>query len=126
MSAKSTRHRRNQKAESNLLDHDRIEQRALQIARSEGRGLIGEEDRDRAREELLAPEETTGEPEISPEMNPQITAWDEAPASAGKRADKVLPEDEASIGKELAEKGLRGPRLTRNGEDPLLRGEELD
>ncbi len=103
-----------------------IEQRAMQIARNEGRGLITQEDRDRAEEELLAPNETLGEPEISPGMAPQITAWDEAPASAGKRAAKVTPEDEASVGKELAEKGLRGPRLTRSGKDPLLRGEETE
>jgi hypothetical protein len=123
MSTKSTRHRRNQKAESNLLDHDLIEQRALQIARDEGRDLISQEDRARAREELLAPNEVTGEPEISPEMHPQITAWDEAPASTGKKVDKVTPEDEASIGKELVEKGMRGPRRTRSGEDPLRRSQ---
>ncbi|HUB68000.1 MAG TPA: hypothetical protein VL981_11000 [Candidatus Methylacidiphilales bacterium] len=119
MSAKSTRHRRNQKAESSLLDHDLIEQRALQIARNEGRDQISQEDRARAREELLAPNEITGEPEISPDMSPQITAWDEAPASTGKKIEKVEPEDEASIGKELVEKGMRGPRRTRSGEDPL-------
>ena len=124
MKTKSSRHRRNQEVESRLLDHDLIEQRALQISRIEGHDFITEDDRQRAREELMAPHEPMGEPEISPDMEPQITAWDEAPASSGTRAPKVKPEDEASIRKELAEKGLRGPRRTRQGEGPLRRTSE--
>ena len=122
MSAKSSRHRRNQKAEARLLDRDPVEQRALQIARMEGREAISQEDRRRAGEELLAPNEARNEPEIAPGMEPQITVWDEAPASSGTRAFKVEPEDEASIGKELVEKGLRGPRRNRQGDDPLGEG----
>lgn len=109
MSKKSQRHRENQKNESRLLDQDPVEQRALQIARDEGRDEITEEDRERSQEELLAPNEVPTDPEISPGMEPQVEVWDEAPASTGKRAFKVKPEDEASIGKELAEKGLRAP-----------------
>jgi len=113
MSSKSTRHRHNQEAESRRLDHDLVEQRALQIARLEGRDEISQDDRERAEEELVAPNETPNAPEISPDMEPQITAWDEAPASSGKRAFKVEPEDEASVGKELIEKGLREPNRLR-------------
>jgi hypothetical protein len=123
MSKKSSRHRRNERAESRLLDHDAIEQRALQISRNEGHETITQDDRRRAREELLAPNEATGVPEVSPEMKPEITAWDEAPGSSGSKAVKVEPEDEASIGKELVEKGLRGPRRTRQGDDPLRRSD---
>jgi len=119
MSAKSTRHRHNQKDESRLLDHDPIEQRALQIARSEGRDDISEDDRDRAKSELRAPNDIPVEPEITPGMEPQLTAWDEAPASSGTRSPRVEPEDEASIGKELVEKGLRRPRRNQDGSDPL-------
>jgi hypothetical protein len=121
MSSKSTRHRHNQAAESRLMDESLIEQRAAQIARDEGRDLPTAEDRARAREELLAPNETLGDPEVSPELGRDITAWDEAPESSGKRVERVMPEDEASIGKELAEKGMKGPCRTRNGEDPLWR-----
>ena len=114
MSVQSHHHRENQKDESRRLDHDLIEQRALQIARQENRDTINDDDRQRASEELLAPNETaTDAPEISPDMEPEITAWDEAPASSGQRAPKVLLEDENSVGKDLVEKGLRGPRSTR-------------
>jgi hypothetical protein len=111
MSAKSNRHRKNRETESRLLDDSEIEQRALQIARQEGRGLITAEDRARAREELLAPNEVSDEPEVSPELgSKEVTTWDEAPGSSGKQVPKVKLEDEASIGKDLIEKGLRGPR----------------
>ncbi len=114
MSAKSNRHRQNKHTESRRLNHDLVEQRALQISRIEGHDVITQEDRERAREELFAPNETPDAPEVAAEME-KITAWDEAPASSGTRAVKVEPEDETSIGKELIEKGLRGPRRTRQG-----------
>jgi hypothetical protein len=109
MSAKSQRHRGNQRIESRRLNLDLIEQRALQIARSEGRDLPTDDDRQRARDELLAPNEPVPEaPEISLETA-ELTAWDEAPESSGHRVPKVEPEDETSLGKDLIEKGLRGP-----------------
>lgn len=111
MSEKSIRHHHNQQTESRRLDHDLIEQRALQIARDEGRDAIDSSDRTRAKEELLAPNEVDSEaPEITSDMDPRVTAWDESPDSSGKSAVKVPLEDEASVGKELFEKGLRGPR----------------
>jgi hypothetical protein len=111
MSSKTNRHRKNQASESRLLDHSDIEQRALQIARLEGRDEIIDDDRSRAREELLAPNEVREEPEVTPELGSKdVTVWDEAPASSGTKAGKVKPDDEASIGKELIEKGLRYPR----------------
>ena len=124
MSAKSTRHHHNQQTESRLLDHDQVEQRALQISRDEGRDAISEDDRDRAREELLAPNETEVQPETTPDMNEKVTAWDEAPASSGTQAPTVRPEDDHSIGKELVENGLRGPHRTRQGEEPLISDQE--
>jgi hypothetical protein len=112
MSSKSNHHRKNQAAESRLIDESPIEQRAVQIARDEGR------------EKLLAPNETLGDPEVAPELGGDITAWDEAPGDSGHRVERVMPEDEASIGKELVEKGLRGPRRTQSGSDPLRRTED--
>jgi len=122
MSTKSKRHHRNKRSESRLLDRDLIEQRALQISRDERRDTISQDDRERAETELYAPNEFQEPPEITPGMEPQVTAWDEAPASAGHQVSKVEPEDEASVGKELIEKGLRAPRRDRQGGDPLFRG----
>ena len=122
MSSKSTRHRHNQAEESRLLDGSEIEQRAVQIARDEGRDIPSADDRARAREELLGPNETLGDPEVTPELGGRdLTAWDEAPEDHGHQVKRVRPEDEASIGKELVEKGMRGPRRTSTGEDPLRR-----
>jgi hypothetical protein len=114
MSTKSNRQKKNQAAESRLLDQSKIEQRAMQIARDEGRGLITADDRARAREELLAPNDNPGDPETAPELGAEgVTAWDEAPGSSGHQVERVAPEDEASVGKELVEKGLRGPHQAR-------------
>jgi len=122
MSSKSTRHRHNQAEESRLLDHSEIEQRAVQIARDEGRETPDASDRARAREELLAPNETLGDPEVTAEMGAgDITAWDEAPEDSGHMVPKVGLEDENAIGKDLVEKGLRGPKRTQSGGDPLRR-----
>lgn len=121
MSSKSTRSRHNQAAESRLIDESQLEQRAMQIAREEGRETPSEDDRARAREELLGPNETQGDPEITPEMGGDITAWDEAPGASGHKVQDVIPDDENSIGKDLVEKGMRGPRRTQSGEDPLRR-----
>jgi len=109
----SSKSRQNQSTESRLLDENGVEQRALQIARDEGRGLITEEDRTRAREELLASNENGGNPEVTPEMGGDHAAWDESPKENGTHVPNVIPDDEKSIGKELVEKGLRGPRETR-------------
>ncbi len=116
MSTKSHRNHLNQEAESRLIDHSPIEERAVEIALQEGRDEVSDEDRARAREELLAPNETQGDPEVAPELGvKEVTAWDEAPESSGHRVERVLPEDETSIGKELIENGLRGPRKSTPG-----------
>lgn len=123
----SSHHRKNQASESRLLDDSAIEQRAVQIARDEGRETPNESDRHRARKEELAPNETEGDPEVSPELGDRdVTVWDEAPGSSGRQVPKVLPEDEISIGKELTENGLRGPTRTHYGEDPLRRPNPVD
>jgi hypothetical protein len=43
-----------------------------------------------------------------PELDPRtenLTAWDEAPASAGTAAPRVVPEDETSIAEQLVYEG---------------------
>jgi hypothetical protein len=117
----SKHNRENQASESRLMDDSKIEQRAMQIARDEGREVPDADDRARAREELLGPNETTGDPEVAPELGEEITAWDEAPGSSGHKVADIIPDDETSIGKDLVENGLRGPRRTQSGEDPLRR-----
>jgi hypothetical protein len=124
-SAKSRHHRQNKAAESRLIETNPIEERAAEIAGAEGHEPITADDRRRAREELLAPNETPGPPEVGPELGREITAWDEASESSGTRAVRIAPEDEASIGKELVEKGLRGPRQRRRAEVSDLPPEQI-
>jgi hypothetical protein len=101
---------KNQAAASRLLDESAVEQRALQIARLEGRDLATEDDRARAREELLAPNQTTGDPEVAPELGAaKVTAWDEAPGDNGAQVPVAGPDDEQTIMEDLTEHGLRGP-----------------
>ena len=124
MSSKSTRHRHNQAEESRLLDHSEIEQRAVQIARDEGRETPDASDRARAREELLGPDETLGDPEVTAEMGAaNITEWDVAPEDSGHMVEKVGLDDENAIGKDLVEKGMRGPKRTHSGSVKLRRPE---
>jgi hypothetical protein len=81
----SSHSKKNRAAESRLLDESAIEQRAMQIARDDGRGLITQDDRARAREELLAPNQNVGDPEVAPELGENVAEWDEAPAPAELR-----------------------------------------
>ncbi len=107
--------KKNQAAESRLIDESEIEARAVQIARDEGRDVVNADDRARAREELLAPNENEGAAEVSPELGvAEVTAWDEAPGDSGHKVPRVLPEDETAVGQELIEKGLRGPAPHRH------------
>jgi len=109
MSAKSHRNRQNRKQENHILDTDPLEQRALQIARDEGRDEITKEDRERAEIELYATSEPAEAPEVLPGVETEVTAWDEAPASSGRHVPNIIPEDETNVSKDLVEKGLRVP-----------------
>jgi hypothetical protein len=60
---------KNQAADSRPLDESAVEQRALQIARLDSRELITDDDRTRAREELLTPEDTTPPIEVTGSEN---------------------------------------------------------
>jgi hypothetical protein len=44
-------------------------------------------------------------PEVTPETA-QLTEWDKPPTTTGAAAPKVGPDDEAMIGKDLAEEGV--------------------
>ena len=109
--------KRNQAEESRLLNNSEIEQRAMQIARDEGRGIPSADDRARASEELLAPNEEVADPEVTPELGEQIQAWDEAPGESGTKTPDIIPEDNQSVGKDLVEKGMRGPTKNSLADD---------
>jgi len=60
-------------------------------------------------EELEAAADETPTAAIPPELDERtkdLTAWDEAPTSAGTAAPKVMPEDEASVDEQLVDEGV--------------------
>ena len=81
----------------------------MQIARDEGRGTPSADDRARAREELQTPNGAPLDPEVAPELGGDRTSADEAPGESGRKIPNIIFDDEESIGKELVEKGMKGP-----------------
>ena len=117
MSSKSTRHRENRAAEAHLLEASVLEQRALQIARSEGRHGINASDRARAEEELLAPNEVVGVPELGSKLGGQEPSpWGQPPGHTGRQAETVRPEDDGNQIRDLVENGMRGPCRSRHAD----------
>jgi hypothetical protein len=60
-------------------------------------------------EELEAAADETPTDAIPPELDERtkdLTTWDEAPASAGTAAPKVVPEDEAAVEEQLVDEGV--------------------
>ncbi len=81
-----------------------VEQRARELAKTDGRTQPNEADRILAKAEF----EGTVDPQ-SPEVTPEVesvTTWDESPEASGIQATNVLPEDEANIDETLVEEGL--------------------
>ena len=83
-----------------------VEDRAKELARMDGRTQPHEGDRQQAQEELLGPAGATSGPEAVDQEVENIVTWDDAPESAGARAQQVLPEDEANIAETLVQEGL--------------------
>jgi hypothetical protein len=84
---------------------DLVEQRALELAKTDGRAEANEKDLAEARAELLSGEPLTAAEVPDPAVD-QITAWDDVPAETGSRAPKFGTEDEANIAQVLVEEGL--------------------
>jgi len=83
-----------------------IEQRARELAHTEGRDKVSDSDRARAREELSGPVHLPTAPEaISPELE-ELVSWDDAASSSGHRVEPVGIGGEASIGEQLVQEGL--------------------
>jgi hypothetical protein len=83
-----------------------VEERALQLARTDGRTEANDGDRAQAKEEFLGPAPDVTGPEAGAEGLEQVTAWDDSPADHGSQAPDILPEDEANIAEVLVQEGL--------------------
>jgi hypothetical protein len=85
--------------------------RAIQGARNTGMNTpksLRNDDPDFDPEELASAADETPTNVTPPELNDdtrELTTWDEAPASAGGAAPKVLPEDEVSAAEQLVYEG---------------------
>ncbi len=98
-----------------------VEERSLEIAKTDGRRTPNEADR------ILAKGELTGTvdpqtPEASPEVE-AIIEWDKSPDASGTRAPAITPADEASVAETLVNEGLEEAdhdvRLSAAGEGTI-------
>lgn len=82
-----------------------IEQRAAELAMSDGRELISDADLAMAAAELAGGGTTTEAPEAD-EMLEQVTTWDEPPTQTGHLVPTPPLEDENAIAEQLVDDGL--------------------
>ena len=80
-----------------------IEQRAREIARSDGRTQPNDLDRSRAREELAGP---TAASEKEPTREEPGRDWQMPLVSSGEKARTVRPEDDENIPEKLIQQGV--------------------
>ena len=80
-----------------------IEERAREIARSDGRSHPNDLDRTSAREELLGP---TSDSEKLPTREEPGRDWQMPLVSTGEKAPTVRPEDDENIVQKLVEEGI--------------------
>jgi len=99
-----------------------VQERALELAKADGRREPNDKDRFTAREELLGAGQEPLPPEAAEPAVENLTSWDEPPEASGSRAPQVLPEDDANIPKRLVEEGLEeadhDQRVTAAEENP--------
>lgn len=88
------------------VTQEMVDERARELARTDGRTEANESDRLQAKEELLGPGADTTGPEAGGEGLEQVTAWDDSPADHGSQSRDILPEDEANIAEVLVQEGL--------------------
>jgi hypothetical protein len=82
-----------------------IEQRAAELARSDGRANATEADYTRAAGELAGGARPPAAPETSPALE-QVTAWDDPVDQSGHRVERTSFDDEENIGAKLIQDGL--------------------
>ena len=80
-----------------------VEERAHEIARSDGRTETNDLDRSRAREELAGPTSASEKPPTKKEPGRD---WGMPLVSSGEKAPTVRPEDEQNIPEKLIQEGL--------------------
>jgi hypothetical protein len=80
-----------------------IEERAREIARSDGREQPNDLDRTRAHEELIG---ATSDSAKSPTREDPGRDWEMPLVSSGEKAPTVRPEDEANIPEKLIQEGI--------------------
>jgi hypothetical protein len=80
-----------------------IEERAREIARSDGRAQPNELDQTRAREELIS---TTSGSDKSSTTEEPATDWYTPRASSGEKTPTVPPEDDENIPAKLIQEGI--------------------
>jgi hypothetical protein len=83
-----------------------VEQRAAELARTEGRNHVIEGDRMRARDELNGPVRAPAPPEAAEPHIDALVSWDEPVDSSGRRAIRLPDAEEATIGEQLVEEGV--------------------
>jgi hypothetical protein len=81
-----------------------IEQRAREIAQSDGRAEANDLDRTQAREELTGPSSDSERPPTREEPGRD---WQMPLVSTGEKAPTVRPEDQQNISQELIEEGIK-------------------
>ena len=80
-----------------------IEERAREIARSDGRAHPNDLDRTRAREELIG---ATSDSEKPPKREEPGRDWQMPLVSTGEKAPTVRPEDDENIPERLVQEGI--------------------
>ena len=80
-----------------------IEERAREIARSDGRLQVNDLDRSRAREDLTGP---TSDSEKLPTNEARGRDWQMPLVSTGDKAPTVRPEDDENIVEKLVQEGI--------------------
>lgn len=82
-----------------------IEQRAAELALSDGRDAYTDADLARASEELGGGTPDVTAPEVDPTLE-QVTAWDDPPEQAGHRVEPIPLDDELNVSEQLIQSGL--------------------
>jgi hypothetical protein len=80
-----------------------VEQRARELAQSDGRAQANDLDQTQAREELTGPMSTSERPPTREEPGRD---WEMPLVSTGEKAPTVRPEDEQNVLEEVVEEGL--------------------
>jgi hypothetical protein len=89
------------------VDPELLAERALEIAKADGREESNEADLATAAAELLPSGDSVPvAPEVDDRAMENLTAWDEPLEARGGEVDEMEPMDEANIAEQLVEEGM--------------------